>query len=208
MSYDDRQVRDELTAHVIYEDGRERYSDVKINGKPQDQNLSDLQGQYTKGEFGTDLVFAFSAESLPAYRFLRKASHDGHHVFVYESKILRENNHGWVLAANGERTYPEFVAQIAVDQQSHRIVRLEVSVTPEKTFPLSDVELSTHYENLPLGDGTRFVLPKASDSRSCLWGPSRRQRAFCSDNVLHFTNCHKFGAESRIVTDGLKVAPN
>lgn len=205
--YYGRRMKDELTAHVIYEDGRLRYTDVRINGKPETVENPARQGQYTKGEFGTDLIFAFLEENRAAYRFLRKDSHAHHHVFVYEAKVLRENNHGWVLGTNGRDTYPEFVAEISVDQITHRIVRFDLKATPASDFPLSDVRLSTDYEDLPLGDGTYFVLPVESESNSCLWNMDRKRIAFCNDNVLRFKNCHKFGASSRIVTDGVGDSP-
>jgi hypothetical protein len=202
-----RRMKDELTAHVIYEDGGERYSDRKINGKPESIEDSAFQGQYTRGEFGTDLIFAFKPENHAVYSFLRTESHAHHHVFVYESKVSRENNRGWVLGANGRNTYPEFLAEIWVDQSSHHMVRFLLKATPENDFPLSDVRLSTDYEDLPLGDGTKFVLPVESESNSCMWKVPGRRIAFCSDNVLHFKNCHKFGASSRIVTDSVRETP-
>lgn len=202
-----KRLTDVVTAHVIYEDGHERYSDLKINGKPQTNPMSEVQGQYSRGEFGTDLIFAFQGENHAAYRFLRKDSLTHHHVFVYEAKILREDNHGWVLSTNDRTTYPEFDAEISVDQTTHDIVQFEVKATPGKDFPVSDVEVSTQYEDLPLGDGTHFVLPTLSVSGSCLWNDSRRRMAFCNENELEFTNCHKFGASSRIVTDGVSDAP-
>jgi hypothetical protein len=202
-----RRMKDELTAHVIYEDGSERYSGLKINGKPESIENSALQGQYTRGEFGTDLIFAFGPENHVIYRFLRTDSHAHHRVFVYEAKVPRENNHGWLLGANGRNTYPEFLAKIWVDQSSHHMVRFELNATPESDFPLSDVRLSTNYEDLPLGDGTKFVLPVESESNSCMWNVPGRHIAFCSDNVLRFKNCHKFGASSRILTDGVNGPP-
>jgi hypothetical protein len=200
--YFGRRVQDVLTAHVIYEDGRERYSDLKVNGKPQDLGTAEKRGQYTTGEFGTDLIFAFTAPNHPSFRYLRKDSHAHHHTFVYESMVRREDNHGWVLATNGRTTYPEFAAEISVDQTTHEIVRFQLKVTPEKDFPLSNIELQTQYEDLPLGDGTRFVLPTQSGSESCLWN-SRHRIVFCNENVLEFKNCHKFRARSKILADGV-----
>ena len=194
--------KDTVTAHVIYEDGRERYSDVTIDGVPQPKKLNELEGQYSVGEFGTDLIFTFTAENHPSYRFLRNDSLSHHHVFVYEAKVARENNHGWVLQSNGRSTYPEFLAELWIDQTSHQILRFDLTPVPDADFPVSNVQLRTEYQNLPLGDGTDFVLPIKSESSSCLWTTPKRHIAFCNYNLLAFKNCHKFRAKSRIVTDG------
>jgi len=193
-------LEDRLTAHVIYEDGHERYSDVRVNGKPLER-LDTLQGQFTAGEYGTDLVFAFSPENHPFYKFLHKDRVHSHHAFVYEAEVAPENNHSWGMQANKHKTYPEFVARLWLDETSHQILRVELKPVPEKGFPMSDVQLRTDYEDLALGDGTSFVLPIKSQSGSCLWNDLKSKVIFCSSNTLEFKNCHKFRARSRIVTD-------
>jgi len=194
-------LQDTVTAHVIYEDGRERYSDVRINGVVESKKLSEVEGQYSYGEFGTDLIFAFRAENHPVYRFLRKERFEHHHALVYEAKVSRENNNGWVIQANGHSTYPEFQAELWLDETSHQVLRFDLTPIPESDFPLSHVELLTQYESLALGDGTEFVLPVKSESTSCLWNGSKHRLAFCNYSILVFKDCHKFRAKSRILTD-------
>ena len=198
----DERLIDIVTAHVIYEDGVERYSDIKINGQPSPQSINHLAGQSTRGEFGTDLMFAFSSQNHPLYRYLREEKVSGRPSFVYEARIAHENNRSWTVHTATRLTYPEYVADIWVDQANHKILRLDLNLIPQLDFPLSDIEVHTDYRNLPLGDGTRFVLPVKSRSSSCLWDDLKRKIVSCTANVLVFNNCHKFGATSRILTDG------
>lgn len=194
-------LQDVITAEVIYEDGYERYSDVKVNGKAAAQDANNFVGQYTKGEFGSDLIFAFSPQNHPSYKFLRKDHVSGHKAFVFAAVVARENNHGWSIGANSRRTYPQFEAEIWLDQVSHELLREVIKPVPEPRFPVSNAKVRTDYQLLPLGDGSSFVLPVKSESESCLWDDEKRYIMFCSSNVLVFQNCHKFGVKSRIVTD-------
>lgn len=200
MGFGDK-LQDRVTAHVIYEDGHERYSDIKINGAPLTAKIDDLKGQFTVGEYGTDLIFAFNPDNHPSYRFLRQDRVHSHHAFVYEAEVSQQNNHSWGVQANQQKTYPDFVARLWLDQKTHQILRVQVVPVAEKQFPISEMSIRTDYQDLSLGDGTSFVLPTKSESGSCLWDPPKTHVIFCSSNTLEFKNCHKFRARSRIVTD-------
>jgi hypothetical protein len=194
-------LQDRVTAHVIYEEGRERYSDLRINGSPLTTKVNDLKGQFTIGEYGTDLIFAFNPDNHPSYRFVRNDRVHSHHAFVFEAEVSPQNNHSWGVQANQRKTYPRFVARLWLDQKTHQILRVNVLPIAEKQFPISDMSIRTDYRDLSLGDGTTFVLPTKSESSSCLWDDPRNHIIFCSSNTLEFKNCHKFRARSRIVTD-------
>jgi hypothetical protein len=111
------------------------------------------------------------------------------------------------MGVNDQVSFPEVVADIWVDRVSHNIVRFDLKPIPSKDFPVSDAELQTEYEDLPLGDGTHFILPTESTSNSCFWNEAKHRIAFCDDNLLQFKNCHKFGTSSRILTDGVTDSP-
>ena len=196
-------LQDRVTAHVIYEDGREGHSDIKIDGQPQDKQLSEVKGQYSFGEFGTDLIFVFDGGNHPNFRFLRTAKLEKQSAFVFDAIVSGGNNHGWVLQSNKLTTYPEFRAEIWLDQTTHNLLRFKVMPLPDPDFPVSNIELDTRYENIQLGDGTEFVLPVKSESSSCLWNYPKRTMAFCNYSLMTFKNCHKFRAKSRIITDGV-----
>src|SRR6185369_12999985 len=192
---------DVVTAHVIFEDAREHYTDIKLNGKPQAMKMDELDGQHTEGEYGSDLIFAFSPAGQPSYKFLREETVASRLAFVYQVRVSGETNDGWTLNANGIQTNPEFLAEISVDQHSHQLLRFFLTPKPYSGFPLQDVSLLTEYERLSLGDGTEFVLPIRSQASSCLRPSFFQKEVLCHRNVLEFKDCHKFRAKSRVLTD-------
>lgn len=196
-----QRLEDVVTAHVIYEDGMERYSDVKVDGEIASEEDAKVFGEYTTGEFGSDLVFAFWPANHASYTFVRKDRIGSHKVLVYAAKVTHENNHGWKMDSGNQQSYPEFNATIWLDRDTHQVVRLDVVPVPEKEFPIFNPYIRTEYKLMSLGDGTSFVLPVQSQSGSCLWNNDRRHLAFCNVNVLSFNNCHKFSAKSHIITD-------
>src|SRR5262249_19432228 len=54
------QPLDVVSTALVYENGRESYRDISINGKPTKKNIEDLPGAWSTGEFGTVLADIFS----------------------------------------------------------------------------------------------------------------------------------------------------
>jgi hypothetical protein len=59
--------------------------------------------------------------------------------------------------------------------------------------------VDTEYGDVPLMDGTTFLLPLRSSLKSCT-DDNRGLRVTCARNNLEYTNCHKFRAKTKILT--------
>ena len=60
-------AQDVVSAEVVYEDGKERYDKVAINGKPAKQKIEET-GAWSTGEFGTVLADLFSPATAAQFR--------------------------------------------------------------------------------------------------------------------------------------------
>lgn len=60
-----------LTVEVGYSEGTESYRLTKINGRAADKAYGDLDGAYSRGEFGSNLRTIFDPSSQARFRFER-----------------------------------------------------------------------------------------------------------------------------------------
>ncbi|HVZ17039.1 MAG TPA: hypothetical protein VG897_07975, partial [Terriglobales bacterium] len=91
---------------------------------------------------------------------------------------------------------PGLVGKLSVRQHDGAVMQFAIAATdlvPESYLMRFNKNIS--YEEMPLGDGSRFVLPTKSDSEICPAG------GHCSRSLITFRNCHKFAAKSRILAD-------
>jgi hypothetical protein len=65
-----------------------------------------------------------------------------------------------------------------------------------KWFPITRAKTMIDYADMPLGDGSSFVLPGKSEIEIC----EKSEGSECAHNVVRFRNWHKFGAKSRILS--------
>ncbi len=61
--------RDLVTVDLTYEDGRERYRNVTINGSPTRKPIEELPGNWSVGEFASDLAGVFPLVTDAEFRF-------------------------------------------------------------------------------------------------------------------------------------------
>lgn len=91
-----------------------------------------------------------------------------------------------------------------MDKETHRPIRLKakstrVRVQTETGADARDyVEIDTTYRDIPLANGTSFLLPARSSLMSCR-EEVRGLNTTCNRNILEYTNCHKFRAKAKIV---------
>src|SRR5207253_11468126 len=68
------QAQDVVSAEVVYENGRESYRNLAVNGKPVKKSMEELGGSWSKGEFGTLLRDLFSDSTAAEFRFRRDST--------------------------------------------------------------------------------------------------------------------------------------
>jgi hypothetical protein len=192
-----------ITARVRYEDGRESYSNILVGGKPVAQ-MSEVVGSWSNGEFGSFLRAVVGPASAPQFKFKKRSSLRGKEALVFEYRVEQRNNKSWSLEApTGLPLLPGIRGELWINAPNHHLLRLVMEATDvDRDFYLQKVKNTVDYADTHMGDGTDFVMPTGSEARSCF--PTQ----WCQRNVLRFTNCHKFGVNTRILpTDAVPETP-
>lgn len=183
---------DVVTAEVASVDGREKYSNVRINGRPAERPV-EKTGAWSTGEFVTTLQNLFNPASGASFAKVRDGRASGRPADVYEFAIAPDRS-DWVLATDTGTTYrTAYRGQVWIDKVSHRVLKIEQTAEGlPPTFPYDRAETFVEYAFVPL-DGGIYVLPAQSESLGCRRGTSQ-----CTRNTTSFRNYRKFTAESKI----------
>src|SRR5438445_7759880 len=60
--------QDEISAEVVYENGKESYRNVILGGKPAKNGMQELSGAWSTGEFGSQLWELFVPSTATTFR--------------------------------------------------------------------------------------------------------------------------------------------
>ncbi len=186
----DWQPVDNISIDLVYENGKEQYRNVMLNGKPS-KGKAEESGSWSTGEFATTLKDVFSTATNADFRQLRSSEKIANRdAKVYNFYVKQPNSH-WRVIAPGEEYKPAYRGTIWIDKETFRTLRLEKQSrnVPEE-FPIDKVEMTMDYEFVRLGSGS-FLVPVHSETLTCQRGSSQ-----CSRNVIDFRNYKKFGSES------------
>ncbi len=185
---------DLVTASIRYEDGRESYTDIKVNGRDATNDISKSPGLWSTGEFGSNLRSIFDSGNLAQFQFARESKWKDHDAWVFTYAIARQNNPLWRLRTGTQILAPPYKGELWVDQKNGDLLRFgSVALDIPKTFGIEDALMQIDYADVSFADGSSFVLPADFTVISTLRG-SRSTR-----NLVQFRNCHKFRAKSRMV---------
>jgi hypothetical protein len=191
------QPQDVVSAEVVYENGRESYRNLAINGKPVKKGMEELSGSWSTGEFGTLLRDVFSPATAAEFHYRRDSSIAGMSAAVYDYQVKRENSH-WRVQVPSQSVFPAYKGSVWIDKKNGRVLRIEMQASGiPGEFPLDTVETAADYEYVRIGGGTQqFLLPVHSESLSCQRGTS-----ICSRNTIDFRNYKKYSGEASITFD-------
>ncbi len=188
---------DVVSMEVIYQNGREDYRNIQINGKKTVKKIEDTGGAWSTGEFGTVLVDLFSPATAANFRFRRDSRAGGVAAKMYDFDVARENSH-WSIHAASQTYNPAYTGSVWIDPATSRVLRIEMEAKGMPgEFPLDHVESATDYQYIRLGDAKQYLLPVHAETLSC-----QRGTAYCSRNVIDFRNYHKYSGESSITFGG------
>jgi hypothetical protein len=187
------QALDVVTADVITENGKERYQNILVNGKPT-KNV-EQSGSWSEGEFASTLQAILSPASDALFTNKRSTRLENRPAWRYDFMIEQPRS-SWQVYAGGSRYRPAYGGAIWIDKETSRVLRIEMDARDiPREFPLDHVESAVDYEFVTIGS-TKFLLPTHSESLSCSRGtPS------CSRNSIDFRNYRKYGANSNITFD-------
>jgi hypothetical protein len=187
------QALDIVGAAVVYQQGKEDYRDVTINGKAIKKNIEQLDGAWSTGEFGTILIDLFSPATAADFHYSRDSRSGGVSSKVYDFSVARERSH-WQITMAAQTFDPPYKGSVWIDPATARVLRIEMQAYgfPD-AFPTDHVESATDYQYTRLGDARQYLLPVHAENLSCQRGSN-----FCSRNVIDFRNYHKYTGESTI----------
>ena len=184
---------DVVSAEIIYDHGHETYRDVKINDRPTDQDLDQIGGAWSTGEFASTLLDLFSTDTDAQFRSGGASSISGFSAEVYDFQVRTENSH-WRVQAEGQTVTPAFGGSVWVDPKTARVLRIEIQARNlPSDFPMDTVESAVDYSFVTI-EGTSFLLPVHAESLGCQRGTSE-----CSHNVIDFRNYHEFTSDIKIL---------
>ncbi len=191
------QAIDVVSMEVLYENGKEDYRNIQINGKKTVKKLEESGGAWSTGEFGTILVNLFSPSTAAAFTYRRDSRAGGILAKMYDFEVEKDRS-TWSIHAASANYDPGFTGSVWIDPQTSRVLRIEMEAKGmPSNFPLDHVESATDYQYIRLGDAKQYLLPVHSETLSCERGTS-----FCSKNVIDFRNYHKYTGESSIKFGG------
>jgi hypothetical protein len=195
------QPQDVVSEQVVWNNNKEDYSNVQIDGKKVNPaKVGDRS--WSTGEFGTVLLGLMNPATEAQFKFVRGATL--HHVetVMYDFSVDQPHSH-WNIHEGGQQYQPAYSGTIWFEKSSGRAMRLEFSAEDiPKEFPADTAELALDYDYVLLGQ-KRFLLPVHSEMLIC-----HRGMSLCSRNDIEFRNYHKYGAESDIkFGDAEELAP-
>lgn len=193
---DSKTPRDLITALVRYEDGNESYSEIKVNGRPAPEAIAGGPGQWSSGEFGSNLRAVFDVQNQPLFEFAGENVADGAAVWVFRYQIVKQNDPLWRLRSDDEVIAPPYGGELWVEQKTGDVRRFGIvagKIPPE--FPTQSAALETFYDRVAFPDGTGFLLPVGATVATRERGEQPKR------NELRFVNCHKFRAKTRMLFD-------
>lgn len=188
------QPQDVVSAEVIFENHRERYRNIAINGKPTKRSMQELPGAWSTGEFGTVLADLFSPGTAAEFFFLKEDQAAGRLALVYDFAVERQGSH-WHIQAASQSIVPAYRGALWIDKKSHQVLRIEMQAKGlPSEFPFDKVESAVDYQYVRLGGESQFLLPVHAESLICQRGTN-----LCSRNLIDFRNYHKYTSESTII---------
>jgi len=188
--------RDLITALVRYEDGNESYAEIKWNGKLAPRAIAESPGQWSTGEFGSNLRAIFDPHNQALFEFSSENHLGGRAAWVFTFRIVKQNDPLWRLRTVDRMIAPPYGGELWVDQKTGNLLRFRsVAAEIPKDFPTQSADLQTDYENIAFADGSSFPLPVNSIIAT------RQMGEDLSRNVIQFRNCHKFRAKTRMLLD-------
>jgi hypothetical protein len=208
------ELDDVITVEVVYEDGQERYRNVRINDAPTSKKMEDLGGSWSTGEFASTLSGLLDERTNANFTWAAQATEKrGAGEFrtaVYNFAVSEQNSRWHVsstdvssLGSNIQREImPAYRGSIWIDMESARVVRIEMAATSLPfDYPLNAVESAVEYAMVQIGEQPT-LLPTRAESLACQRGTNN-----CSRNVIDFRHYKKFTADTTIDFGAIEDEP-
>ena len=178
--------KDELT----YEDGKESYRTLEVNGAKSSVSVREEKGVHSRGEFGTMLSGLFSPEVAASYKWAGHAMAGGSLCQVFDITVERPKSN-FALYFNKRREAAAYSGRVFIEEETGLVRKLiiEGSGLPP-LFGLQSPSFSLDYGMVKVGTQD-YLLPL----RSVL---QVRQDKFLVRNEAVFREYRKFEASSEM----------
>lgn len=187
---------DVVTADLVYKNGAEDYSNIKVNNKATNKPFEEIDGLHSTGEFGSILANLFDPDSGTDFARPSQVDLRGRKAWKYRFEAPRERS-DFRITTPSQLYYAGYGGAVWVDFDTSRVLRLEMQARAlPKAFPFDTVEMTIDYEFIRLDGAKQFLLPTESEALNCIRGTS-----VCMRNTTSFRNYVKFEAESSIIFD-------
>jgi hypothetical protein len=188
----DQEGVDVVSAEIVYDNAQESYRNVKINDRLTDQDLMEIDGSSSTGEFASTLLDLFQASTNAEFRSAGKSTISGFSAEIYDFQVRRENSH-WRLRFDSQTLSPAYGGSVWIDPKTARVLRIEMQARNIPSgFPMDTVESAVDYSYVNIS-GTSFLLPVHAENLGCERGTSD-----CSHNIIDFRNYHEFKVDIKI----------
>lgn len=186
------QPTDVVSMALVFENGKESYRNLAINGKATKKNIEDLSGSWSTGEFGSVLADVFSPATAADFEYRKESRSAGRASLVYDFSVEREHSH-WRIMVASQLVTPPYTGSVWVDKETSRVLRIEMQAThmPD-AFPVDKVEMATDYEFVRFGE-RQYLVPVHAESLGC-----QRDTSNCNREAIDFRNYHRYAGESSI----------
>ena len=186
---------DVVTADLTYENGKEDYRQVAINGRSTHRPMEQLRGASSMGDFGSVLAQLFSPETAASFHYRRDAHIGESAVRVYDFEVAREHAQ-WMIAVAQRATQPPYKGSVWIEPETGFVLRIEMQADSlPARFPADHVEPDVDYRLVQVG-AQEFMLPLRAEMLICLRGSN-----FCARNVIDFAGYRRYGSISNVHFD-------
>jgi hypothetical protein len=181
---------DSFKDDLVYEDGKERYQTIEINGIKAENASAVNQGIHSRNEFGSMLRGLFDPDAAASYKWAGRAMAMGVLCEVFEVEVSKAKSN-FVLHYGGRREAAGYTGRVFIDEETGMVRRLTIQgVGLPKDFGLQSPALSLDYGMVKIGKDD-YLLPL----RSML--QLRHAKAFVRNETV-FRAYRKFEADSEI----------
>ncbi len=185
-------AKDVVSATVVYIDGKEDYQNIKVGNRAVKQDMMEIKGQRSVGEFGSVLHSLLARASAADFRYVKDEEVKHQRAKVYDF-IVKRSASDWQILLGGQSIIPGYSGRVWIAKENGRVLRIErqADAIPEE-FPIDTAEQTIDYDFVTISD-RKVLLPTQSENLSCQRGSS-----FCSKNVIEFRNYRQFRGEATI----------
>ena len=190
----DFRMKDRVTAELAHEGTKDEFRNVEINGKKLKKGTPEESGSWSVGEFGAMAADVLSPATAAKFEKRGSETVGGRMAKWYDYTVEKGNSH-WRVTFEGQTIYPEYKGSIWIDEETHRVLRLEMlgrRIPAE--FPMDKVEMMVEYGKVKIGP-REHLMPVKSGSLAC-----KRGTLLCMSNQAEYRNYRQFATESTIMT--------